>query len=159
MTPISKRSFVRAAGWTALAAAAALAGCGKKEEAPAAAPPAPSAPAAAASVAAAKPEPLKVAFIYIGPVGDGGWTFAHDNGRKAVEKEFGDKVATTFVEKVPESADAERVFRDVSSSRARARRSASSSSSTSRGPTACSRAARSTSCVKRWAATWRPRRR
>jgi hypothetical protein len=46
-------------------------------------------------------------------VGDGGWTFAHDNGRKAVEKEFGDKVVTTFVEKVPESADAERVFRDL----------------------------------------------
>jgi basic membrane protein A len=36
-------------------------------------------------------------------VGDGGWTFAHDNGRKAVEKEFGDKVVTTFVENVPET--------------------------------------------------------
>jgi basic membrane protein A len=46
-------------------------------------------------------------------VGDGGWTYAHDNGRKAVEKEFGDKVVTTFVEKVPESADAERVIRDM----------------------------------------------
>jgi basic membrane protein A len=46
-------------------------------------------------------------------VGDGGWTFAHDNGRKAVEKEFGDKVVTSFVEKVPESADAERVIRDM----------------------------------------------
>jgi simple sugar transport system substrate-binding protein len=46
-------------------------------------------------------------------VGDGGWTFAHDNGRKAVEKEFGDKVQTSFVEKVPESADAERVMRDM----------------------------------------------
>ena len=46
-------------------------------------------------------------------MGDGGWTFAHDNGRKAVEKEFGDKVVTSFVEKVPESADAERVFRDL----------------------------------------------
>jgi basic membrane protein A and related proteins len=54
-----------------------------------------------------------VAFAYVGPVGDGGWTFAHDNGRKAVEKEFGDKVVTSFVEKVPESADAERVFRDM----------------------------------------------
>jgi basic membrane protein A len=115
MTQISKRSFVKAAGWTVLATAAALAGCGKKEEAPAAAAPAPSAPASAASVAAAKAEPLKVAFIYIGPVGDGGWTFAHDNGRKAVEKQFGDKVVTTFVEKVPESADAERVLRDVAS--------------------------------------------
>ena len=113
MTDISKRTLVKAAGWSVLAAAAALAGCGKKEEA---APAAASAPAsAAASTAAAKPEPLKVAFIYIGPVGDGGWTFAHDNGRKAVEKQFGDKVVTTFVEKVPESADAERVFRDVAS--------------------------------------------
>ena len=46
-------------------------------------------------------------------MGDGGWTFAHDNGRKAVEKEFGDKVQTSFVEKVPESADAERVIRDM----------------------------------------------
>ncbi len=51
--------------------------------------------------------------MYIGPVGDAGWTFAHDQGRKAVEAEFGDKVKTTFVEKVPESADAERVIRDL----------------------------------------------
>ena len=115
MTQLSKRSLIKAAGWTVLAAVAGLAGCGKKEEAPAAAASAAPAPASAASVAAAKPDPLKVAFIYIGPVGDGGWTFAHDNGRKAVEKHFGDKVVTTFVEKVPESADAERVFRDVAS--------------------------------------------
>jgi len=46
-------------------------------------------------------------------VGDGGWTFAHDNARKALEKEFGDKIKTTFVESVPEGADAERVFRDM----------------------------------------------
>ena len=57
--------------------------------------------------------PLKIAFAYVGPVGDGGWTFAHDNGRKAMEKEFGAKVQTSFVEKVPEAADAERVFRDM----------------------------------------------
>jgi simple sugar transport system substrate-binding protein len=56
---------------------------------------------------------LKIAFAYVGPVGDGGWTFAHDNGRKEIEKAFGDKVVTTFVEKVPESADAERVIRDM----------------------------------------------
>jgi len=80
--------------------------CGKKEEAPKAAAPAAPAPAP-------KPEPLKIAFAYVGPVGDGGWTFAHDNGRKAIEKEFGDKVVTSFVEKVPESADAERVIRDM----------------------------------------------
>ena len=46
-------------------------------------------------------------------MGDGGWTFAHDNGRKALEKEFGDKIMTSFVENVPEAADAERVFRDM----------------------------------------------
>lgn len=106
MTLKSKRDLLKLAGWTTLAATAALVGCGKKEEAvaPAAAP---------ASAAAPKPEPLKIAFAYVGPVGDGGWTFAHDNGRKAVEKEFGDKVVTSFVEKVPEAADAERVFRDM----------------------------------------------
>jgi basic membrane protein A and related proteins len=49
----------------------------------------------------------------VGPVGDGGWTFAHDNGRKALEAEFGDKIVTSFVENVPESADAERVIRDL----------------------------------------------
>jgi basic membrane protein A and related proteins len=113
MTDLSKRTLIKATGWSVLAAAAALAGCGKKEEAAPAAAPAPA--SAPASAAAAKPEPLKVAWIYVGPVGDGGWTFAHDNGRKAVEKQFGDKVVTTFVEKVPESADAERVFRDVAS--------------------------------------------
>ena len=108
MTAPSKRQWLKIVGWTSLAASAALMGCGKKEEAPA-----PVAPAAPASAAAPKAEPLKVAFAYVGPVGDGGWTFAHDNARKAVEKEFGDKVATSFVEKVPEAADAERVFRDM----------------------------------------------
>jgi basic membrane protein A and related proteins len=112
MTSTSKRTLLKLAGWSTLAATAALVGCGKKEEAAPAAAPAPaSAPASAA--AAPKPEPLKIAFAYVGPVGDGGWTFAHDNGRKAVEKEFGDKVVTSFVEKVPEAADAERVFRDM----------------------------------------------
>jgi len=106
MTDLKKRSMLQAAAITALAATA-LVGCGKKEEA------APAPAASAASAAAAKPEPLKIAFAYVGPVGDGGWTFAHDNGRKAVEKEFGDKVVTSFVEKVPESADAERVMRDL----------------------------------------------
>ena len=99
------RSVMRLAAWSTLAATAALVGCGKKEAA------APAAPAAAASAAA--PAPLKIAFAYVGPVGDGGWTFAHDNGRKAIEKEFGSRVVTSFVEQVPESADAERVFRDM----------------------------------------------
>ncbi len=60
-------------------------------------------------------DPLKMAWVYIGPPGDGGWTYAHDQGRKAVEKQFGDKVKTTFVENVPENADAERVIRDLAS--------------------------------------------
>src|SRR5262245_6073215 len=108
MTSQTKRSLLKLGGFTAVAAAAALVGCGKKEEAP---PPQAAAPASVA--APAKPAPLKITFAYVGPVGDGGWTFAHDNGRKAIEKEFGDKVTTSFVENVPEAADAERVFRDM----------------------------------------------
>jgi basic membrane protein A and related proteins len=57
--------------------------------------------------------PLKVAFAYVGPVGDAGWTFAHDRGRKAATEKYGARIATSFVESVPESADAERVFRDL----------------------------------------------
>ena len=102
MTDHAKRSWIKVVALSALAAAA-LAACGKKEEAPK--------PAEAPAVA--KPEPLKVAFAYVGPVGDGGWTFAHDNARKALEAEFGDKIQTSFVESVPEGADAERVFRDM----------------------------------------------
>jgi simple sugar transport system substrate-binding protein len=102
MTDLQKRSLLKFAAISAVAAAA-LVGCGKKEDPPAAAPVA----------APAKAEPLKIAFAYVGPVGDGGWTFAHDNGRKAVEAAYGDKVVTSFVEKVPESADAERVLRDM----------------------------------------------
>ncbi len=106
MTDLNKRSLIKLAALTAVASAA-LIGCGKKEE------PAPAPAPAAAPAEAPKAEPLKIAFAYVGPVGDGGWTFAHDNGRKAVEAEFGDKVVTSFVENVPESADAERVIRDL----------------------------------------------
>jgi basic membrane protein A and related proteins len=97
----AKRSWLKAA---ALAAVTLLAACGKEEP-----PPAPKAPAPEAKA----PAPFKAAWVYVGPVGDAGWTFAHDQGRKAVEAEFGAKVATTFVEKVPEGADAERVIRDL----------------------------------------------
>jgi simple sugar transport system substrate-binding protein len=105
----TKRSLLMMSGWAAIAATAALVGCGKKEEAPA---PAAAAPASAAAPAP-KPEPLKIAFAYLGPAGDHGWTYAHDNARKAIEAKFGDKIVTSFVENVPESADAERVFRDM----------------------------------------------
>ena len=67
----------------------------------------------AASVASAADAPLKMAWVYVGPVGDGGWTFAHDVGRKAAVKALGDRIQTTFVESVPEGADAERVIRDL----------------------------------------------
>ena len=100
MIDFTKRHWIRTLALTTVAAAALVA-CGKKEEAK---------PAAAAP---AKAEAMKIAFAYVGPVGDGGWTFAHDNARKAIEKEFGDKVVTSFVENVPESADAERVIRDL----------------------------------------------
>ncbi len=108
MTDLSKRSLMKLAALTAVASAA-LIGCGKKEEAAPAPEPAP------AVAEAPKMEPLKIAFAYVGPVGDGGWTFAHDNARKAMQAEFGDKVETSFVENVPESADAERVIRDLAS--------------------------------------------
>lgn len=58
-------------------------------------------------------EPLKVGFVYVGPIGDHGYSYQHDQGRLAVEKHFGDKVKTTYVENVPENADAERVIRQL----------------------------------------------
>ena len=107
MTDLKKRSLFKMAAMSAVAAAV-LAGCGKKEE------PAPAAPAAEPAPAA-KAEPLKIGFAYVGPVGDGGWTFAHDQARKKLEAEFGDKIQTSFVESVPEGPDAERVLRDLAS--------------------------------------------
>ncbi len=109
MKHLARRSLIKTATLSAVVAVAALAGCGKKEEAKPAAAPTP-APAAAPAPA---PEPLKVGFIYVGPVGDAGWSYAHDLGRKHIEEKFGDKIKTTFVEKVPEGADAERVIRDL----------------------------------------------
>lgn len=55
----------------------------------------------------------KVGFIYVGPIGDGGWTFEHDKGRQAVEAHFGDKVETIYRESVPEGADAERAITEM----------------------------------------------
>jgi simple sugar transport system substrate-binding protein len=55
-------------------------------------------------------ETTKVGFVYVGPIGDGGWTYEHDKGRLAVEAEFGDAVETVYVESVPEGPDAERVM-------------------------------------------------
>jgi len=52
----------------------------------------------------------KVGFIYVGPIGDGGWTYEHDKARLAVEEHFGDRVETVYQESVPEGADAERAI-------------------------------------------------
>jgi simple sugar transport system substrate-binding protein len=113
MTTSTRRAVLRTTAWSGLAVAAALAGCTKKDEGAPAAASAPASASVAAAPASAASGPLKIAFAYVGPVGDGGWSFAHDNGRKALEKELGAQVQTSFVESVPESADAERVFRDM----------------------------------------------
>jgi basic membrane protein A len=55
-------------------------------------------------------EKTKVGFVFVGPIGDGGWTYEHNKGRIAVEEEFGDKVETVFVESVAEGPDSERVM-------------------------------------------------
>ncbi len=60
-------------------------------------------------------DPLKVGFVYVGPVGDHGWTYEHNQGRIAVQKALGDKVKTSFVESVPEGADATRVITRLAS--------------------------------------------
>lgn len=60
-------------------------------------------------------DPMKVGFVYVGPIGDHGWSYQHDQGRLALEKHFGGKVETTYVENVPEGADAERVIRKLAS--------------------------------------------
>jgi basic membrane protein A and related proteins len=106
----SKRTFIGLLA--AFGASVALAGCSKKPS-PEAEPSASATPGSATGSPAAAAGPLKIAFAYVGPVGDAGWTYAHDRARKEVEAEFGDKVKTTFVENVPESADAERVIRDM----------------------------------------------
>lgn len=63
--------------------------------------------------AALADDPLKVGFIYIGPVGDHGWTFTHDQARLQVEEHFGDAVETSYVENVAYGADAERIMNQM----------------------------------------------
>jgi basic membrane protein A and related proteins len=69
-------------------------------------------PAVAAAPAFAA-DPLGVGFVYVSPIGEAGWTFQHDMGRKQMEKALAGKISTRFVENVPEGADAERVIRDL----------------------------------------------
>jgi basic membrane protein A and related proteins len=94
-------------------------------QAPAADVPAAETPAAPAAEAPAAADPsalqipeivegrFNVAFVYVGPIGDGGWTYAHNEGRLYVENEMGDAVHTAYLESVPEGADAERVIRGL----------------------------------------------
>ena len=104
MNALRKRTLLKMIGLSAVSVAA-LTACGKKEEAPA--------PAAAPAAQAPAADKLKVGFMYVSPIGDGGWTFQHELARKAIQEKFGDKIETSMVESVPESADAERVMRDM----------------------------------------------
>jgi simple sugar transport system substrate-binding protein len=65
------------------------------------------------ALSAVAADPLKVGFVYIGPIGDHGWTYQHEQGRKYMVEQLGDKVDANFVENVPEGADAERVIRNM----------------------------------------------
>lgn len=56
---------------------------------------------------------MKVGFVYVGPIGDHGWTYQHDQGRLALEDALGDQIETTFIENVAEGADAERVINQM----------------------------------------------
>ena len=100
----SKRMLLGAAAMVLLGA------CGRQE--PPAAPKAET-KAEAKSEPAKKPDPLRIGFVYVSPIGDAGWTTQHNRGREQMQAALGDKVTTTFVEKVPEGADAERVIRDL----------------------------------------------
>jgi basic membrane protein A len=75
----------------------------------------PRAPASPATqrMAASSATPIKAAWIYVGPTTDGGWTTAHDNGRKYVEQQLGANVKTTFKENVPEGPQVSQVIEDL----------------------------------------------
>lgn len=104
MTDMKKRTFLKLASFSALAGAGTLissyGGLNGKLS-----------PIGEAS--ASTNDPLKIGFVYIGPVGDGGWSYSHDQGRKYIESVFGNKIETSYVESVQEGSDAERVFRDL----------------------------------------------
>jgi len=116
--------MIRIATLAALVACLALGGCKRKDE-QAKTPPTPAAHASAAAPAPAPttptaasksiPQPeagkFNVAFVYVGPVGDGGWTWAHDQGRKFLEEKAA--AHTAYVESVTEGAEAEQVIRGL----------------------------------------------
>jgi simple sugar transport system substrate-binding protein len=92
MKNTQRRTFIRAAG---LSLAVAVAGL-----------------YAGGAMAA---DPLKIGFVYVGPIGDHGWSYEHNQGRLALEKEFGVKIKTSYVENVPEGGDAQRVISKLAS--------------------------------------------
>ncbi|MCW0919636.1 BMP family ABC transporter substrate-binding protein [Pseudomonas sp. RG1] len=65
------------------------------------------------SLSSSAADPLKVGFVYIGPIGDHGWTYQHEQGRKALAEKLGTQITTNYVENVAEGADAERVIRNM----------------------------------------------
>lgn len=90
----NRRHFIKAAGGMAVAAVFGVGLLGQVQAA----------------------DPLKVGFVYISPIGDAGWTYQHDQGRKQMEQALAGKVETKYIENVPEGADAERVIRELASS-------------------------------------------
>ena len=69
----------------------------------------------AAGLSSAAHAQLKVGFVYVGPIGDHGWSYQHNQGRLELQHALGDKVKTTYVENVPEGADAQRVIAKLAS--------------------------------------------
>lgn len=67
-------------------------------------------------ISAANAAPVKVGFIYVGPVSDHGWTYMHDQGRQLIDNTFNDQVETIYVENVKYGPDAERVMRNMAQS-------------------------------------------
>jgi len=61
-------------------------------------------------------EPLKIGFVYVTSTGEAGWSYQHDQGRLHIEKVFGDKIKTTYIENVAEGPDAERVITQLAQS-------------------------------------------
>ena len=94
-----KRSALVAA---LLAGSLLAAGCGKSDSS-----------SDSSSDSGSKTDVVKAAWIYVGPTNDGGWTTAHDEGRKAVEKALGDKVKTTYKENVPEGPEVAQTIEDL----------------------------------------------
>jgi simple sugar transport system substrate-binding protein len=68
---------------------------------------------AATGFSARAADPVKIAFVYSAPIGDGGWNFAHEKSRRAIQAKFGDKIQTSYVESVRDGADSERVMREL----------------------------------------------